>query len=73
VVILSGYFTSSKLFIADYQFTTVLTCFNRYKKQQLFFPPKKRKEKKKKNKDMLSKANAAAAVKVFEKKILPEA
>ena len=51
-----------------------LTCFYRHKKQQLFFPRKRRKkEKKEEKKDMQVKSNVAAAVKVFGKKILPEA
>jgi hypothetical protein len=44
-----------------------LTCFIRDKKQQLFFPKRRKKEKK----DMRFNSHAAAAVKIFGKKILP--
>jgi hypothetical protein len=52
--------------------SVALTCFYGNKKQQLFFP-KGKKEKKEEKRDMPFKSHAAAAVKVFWKKILPGA
>ena len=50
-----------------------LTCFSANKNNNYFFKRKKKREKKEEKKDMRFNSHVAASVKVFGKKILPEA